>query len=58
MQAFCEGLVGQVGVRVDASAGDIDSYLAFRRRSIGVVPCIVFAEYGHTHAPQPLTSRD
>ncbi|KAJ5520999.1 Terpene synthase metal binding domain protein [Penicillium fimorum] len=47
MQEFCRGLVGQVGVRSDVKPRDIDSYLAFRRRSIGVIPCIIFAEYYH-----------
>ncbi|KAJ0420838.1 pentalenene synthase [Aspergillus carlsbadensis] len=47
MQAFCKGLVGQVGVRVAVSTRELDPYLAFRRQSIGVVPCIVLAEYFH-----------
>nr|QDO73502.1 PeniA [Penicillium griseofulvum] len=47
MQEFCKGLVGQVGVRADIDTRELDPYLAFRRQSIGVVPCIVFAEYYH-----------
>ncbi|KAJ5895356.1 Terpene synthase metal binding domain protein [Penicillium taxi] len=47
MQDFCRGLVGQVGVRAELCSQDIAGYLAFRRGSIGVIPCIVFAEYYH-----------
>lgn len=46
MHEFCKGLVGQVGVRAEIDTRELDPYLAFRRQSIGVVPCIVFAEYG------------
>ncbi|KAK2752859.1 hypothetical protein FQN54_008012 [Arachnomyces sp. PD_36] len=47
MEGFFSGLVGQVDVRFASSIPDIETYLALRRESIGVYPCLALVEYFH-----------
>ena len=44
MEGFFSGLVGQVDVRFMASTPDIETYIALRRESIGVYPCLALVE--------------
>lgn len=44
MEGFFSGLVGQVHLRASASKPDIETYIALRRESIGVQPCLALVE--------------
>ena len=45
MEGFFSGLVGQVDVRSSTSMPDHETYIALRRESIGVYPCLALVEY-------------
>ena len=44
MEGFFSGLIGQVDVRSMALKPDIETYIALRRESIGVYPCLALVE--------------
>ena len=44
MEGFFSGLVAQVDLRTSASKPDIETYIALRRESIGVYPCLALIE--------------
>lgn len=44
MEGFFSGLVGQVDVRHSSEIPDIEKYIALRRESIGVYPCLALVE--------------
>jgi len=44
MQGFFYGLTGQVDVRFAANKPDKETYMALRRESIGVYPCLALVE--------------
>lgn len=44
MESYFSGLVGQVELRSSASKPDIETYIALRRESIGVYPCLALVE--------------
>ena len=44
MEGFFSGLIGQVDLRSTALKPDIETYIALRRESIGVYPCLALVE--------------
>ena len=52
MEGYFAGCLGQVNVRSTSSTPDIEEYIALRRGSIGVYPCLALVEWVYYQVTQ------